>query len=92
MAMDSNDTVGGSEGVFIVRQTEAQGGGYAICARVATLGGGERLVGFSETVADLVEKQKLLAAFAVGGSTGTTETFSFEPQSGENVSLRFKRR
>lgn len=92
MAVDSSETAGGGEGVFIVRQAEAQGGGYAICARVATLSGGERLVGFSETVADLVEKQKLMAAFAVGGATGTTETFSFEPQSGENVSLRFKRR
>ncbi len=91
MAVDSNETVDGAEGIYIVEQSAEQGGGYAICARVAVLDGSERLVGFTETVADLVAKQRLPAAFARGGTTGMAETFSFEPQSGENVSLRFKR-
>ncbi len=91
MAIDSNEIDGESEGVFIVRETGDRDGDHAICVRVATLKGGERLVGFTETVADLVDKKTLMAAFAPGGSTGLTETFSFEPQSGENVFLRFKR-
>ena len=88
--MQDTETAQAVEGLFVVRQGEGESAVYAICHRVATVKGDHRLSGTSKTAAELVDEQKLLAAFVSAGEYEGLRSLSFEPQSGQNVTVFYE--
>lgn len=91
MTADTNtdQTAVPGAGIFIVRQGEGEGASYAICYRVDSVPANHAVPGTGKTVAQLVDEQKLLAAFLKQGRYEESGEVSFRAQSGENVSVRF---
>jgi hypothetical protein len=80
-------------GVYVVRHGEGDGARYAICTCVDVQAGDYVLPGTNETLAALVERQKLSAAHIEGPGTLTTfgwEEVEFDPQSGFRARLIYK--
>lgn len=77
------------DGIFIVRQGAGESATYAICYRVDSVPGGHMIPGSSHTVAQLVDQQRLEAAFLAQGKYETGGEVSFRAQSGENISVSF---
>lgn len=86
---DQTATLG--EGIYIVREG-GEGGNYAICYRVDRVAATHTIPGSSKTVAQVVDEQKLLAAFLAEGKFEDGGEVSFRAQSGENISISFSPR
>ena len=80
-------TPGTVEEIFIVRQGSGGSARYAICHRVATMTGGDRIAGVDKTVAEIVDEQDLSAAVVSGERYDDLRVATFEPQSGLNLSI-----
>lgn len=85
--MVEDSTAQAIDGFFIVREGEGADARYAICHRVDSVDGSYQIAGIGKTAAALVDEQKLLAAFVSGGRYDGLKVMSFEPQSGQNVTL-----
>lgn len=73
-----------ANGIYIVRHGD--GDTYAICQKIEAVPGSHTLPGSTSTVAQMVDEQQLQAAF-MQGKPGGIRSLSFEPQSGENVTI-----
>ena len=88
----TNQTAVLGEGIYIVRQGEGEGATYAICHRVDSVPGGHTIPGSGQTVAQLVDQQRLQAAFLAEDKFETGGEVSFRAQSGENITISFQPR
>lgn len=77
------------EGIFIVRQGEGESASYAICYRVDSVPGTHTIPGNGQTVKQLVDQQRLEAAYVAADKMETGGEVSFRAQSGENISVSF---
>jgi hypothetical protein len=89
------EEVGGTEstdGIFIVRQGKGEDATYAICHRIDSVSGSQQITGTNKTAQQLVDEQRLEAAFVSSGTGGDFQSFSFEPATGSNVNVSYRQR
>ena len=86
---NTNQTAVLGEGIFVVRQGEGDSASYAICHRVDSVPGGHTIPGSGLTVAQLVDQQRLQAAFLAEDKFEDGGEVSFRAQSGENITISF---
>lgn len=89
---DTNQTAVLGDGIYIVRQGSGESASYAICHRVDSVPGGHKIPGVSQTVAQLVDQQRLQAAFIEADQCEDGGEVSFRAQSGENITISFRPR
>lgn len=75
------------QGIFVVRLGDGDGARFALCQRMGTVDGSHRIPGMRQTVAELVDEQKLLAGSIADEDCGGFRTASFWSQSGKNITI-----
>ena len=81
-----------SGGFFIVRQGEGDKATYAICHRVDSVSGGHQITGTNKTAQQLVDEQRLDAAFIASGDYDGGQTMSAQFATGEDIFIHIEHR
>lgn len=71
-------------GFFIVRQGEGEKATYALCHRYDTVPENYAVAGTNKNAGQIVEEQKLMAAFVSSRKTTVVATMTIEPQNADN--------
>lgn len=74
------------QAIFVVREGEGDQARYAVCRRMTTVSGDHRLPGARQTVAEMVEEQRLLAG-VIADDCDEFQTAMFWSQSGKNITI-----
>lgn len=79
-------------GIFIVRQGDGPSATYAICHRVDTVSGSQQIAGTNKTAQQLVDEQRLDAAFLASGKYGDLQHLTVQTATGEDLFLHIQHR
>lgn len=90
--MEDEDSAQSIEGIFIVRQGEAGHATYAVCHRVDSIAGNDQITGTNKTAQQLVDEQKLDAAFVAPGKDGPLQSFTVSTATGLDTHIHIRPR
>lgn len=88
--MEDESGVQSIDGIFIVRQGEGDRATYAICHRVDSVAGDYPIMGLSKTAQQLVDEQKLGAAFVAPDKDGPLQAFSVRSVPGRDTLIHIR--